>query len=142
MPTKFEFRSRVVEAREMMRADIRAAIADVFQIDIKADAVENSPVTPEGVAHNVELKAAGKLGSRPPVGTGHNRRSIDVTVTETDKGPQAQLFTQSGYGGYLELGTSKMRAQPYLFPAFQRHIAKLPAKVRAFLGQHGRKGTP
>jgi hypothetical protein len=51
-------------------------------------------------------------------------------VKLTDKGVEAKLFTQSGYGGYLELGTSRMRAQPYLWPAFIENIDKLPASVQ------------
>ncbi len=31
-----------------------------------------------------------------------------------------RIYTQSGYGGYLELGTAKMSAKPYIYPAFQR----------------------
>jgi hypothetical protein len=129
MAASIEFRSRIPQAVSKVHADISTAVRDVFELDIKPDAVENSPVTPEGLERNLALKAQGRL-SRPPGGTGYNRRSIDVTVTDTEKGPQAQLFTQSGYGGWLEVGTSKMRAQPYLFPAFQRHIPKLPANVR------------
>ena len=74
---------------------------------------------------NLELEAQHKLGGRPPGGTGTNRRSIDSAVTETENGPQAELFTQSGYGGYPEVGTSKMRAQPYLWPGGV--VAELPA---------------
>ena len=89
---------------------------------------ELSPVTAEGFQRNVAEK------KKHPSGTGTNRRSIDSTVTETAEGVQAQLFTQSGYGGYLELGTSKMRAQPYLNPAFEMHIGKLSEKVKEKLG--------
>jgi HK97 gp10 family phage protein len=140
MATTVEFRSRISQAAAQIHADIYQATQEVFELDIKPDAVENSPVTPEGLERNLELKAQGKL-SRPPGGTGHNRRSIDMTVKETEKGPQAQLFTQSGYGGYLETGTSKMNPQPYLFPAFQRHIAKLPGNIKAKITSHGKK-TP
>ena len=84
----------------------------------------------EGLARNLELEAQHRLGGRRPGGTGTNRRSIDSAVTETENGPQAELFTQSGYGGYLEVGTSKMRAQPYLWPAFEQHIEKLPVRVK------------
>jgi hypothetical protein len=38
---------------------------------------------------------------------------------------QAQLFTQSGYGGYLEIGTYKMEARPYLYPAFNQFVPRL-----------------
>ena len=135
-----EFRSRIPQAIAQIHRDILQATEEVFELDIKPDAVENSPVTAEGLLHNLELQRQGKL-SRPPGGTGYNRRSIDTQTIETEKGPKATLFTQSGYGGYLEVGTSKMSAQPYLFPAFQRHIPKLPTNVRAKIASH-RKATP
>jgi len=109
------------------------ATREVFDEDIVPTAKELSPVTPEGYARNLELKAEGKL-SRPAMGTGHNRRSIDSVVNPSDAGPEAELFTQSGYGGYLEVGTSRMRAQPYIYPAFEQHIGKLPLRVKEKIG--------
>jgi len=69
----------------------------LFDEEIVPTAKELSPVTAEGYQRNVAEK------KKHPSGTGTNRRSIDSTVTETAEGVQAQLFTQSGYGGYLEL---------------------------------------
>ena len=63
-------------------------------------------------------------------GTGHNRQSLDVEFEETPSGTQAKLFSQSGYGGYLELGTSKMRAQPYIWPAFLKFYNKIVGRVQ------------
>jgi HK97 gp10 family phage protein len=120
------FNSRIPQAVVFLKATIFAAVQETFELDIKPAAVEKSPVTEEGAAINAAM------GKKPPhiLGTGFNRRSIDVSVTETDKGPQAQLFTQSGYGGYLETGTSKMRAQPYLYPAFIENIDKVPENIK------------
>src|SRR5713101_8300917 len=101
----FQFVSRIPQARAQVQEIILAVTQDVFELDIKPAAVEGSPVTEEGYLRNLELEAEGKLGGRRAGGTGHNRRSIDITVTETDKGVEATLFTQSGYGGYLESGT-------------------------------------
>lgn len=117
-----------------VKAAITAATQELFEEEIVPAAKELSPVTAEGYEHNLELEEQHKLGSRPAMGTGTNRRSIDSEVTETENGPQAELFTQSGYGAYLELGTSKMRAQPYLYPAFEEHIGKLPERVKEKLG--------
>ena len=119
-----EFHSRIPQATQRLQLAIFEAVRETFELDIKADAVENSPVTPEGFARNVEHK-------RPhPGGTGHNRRSIDVEVKITERGVEASIFTQSGYGGYLELGTAQMRAQPYIYPAFERHVSKIPVRIR------------
>lgn len=54
-----------------------------------------------------------------PVDTGNNRDSI-ATKTGIEGGkPVGRVYTQSGYGGWLEIGTSRMAARPYLAPAYQ-----------------------
>ncbi len=61
-----------------------------------------------------------------PKKTGNNARSIEVETEINSKGEvEGKLFTQSGYGGWLEVGTSKMPARPYLFPAFELNREKI-----------------
>ena len=50
-----------------------------------------------------------------PVDTGRLRASITTQVD--DKIPRALIGTNVHYGIYVELGTYKMSAQPYLVPA-------------------------
>lgn len=59
--------------------------------------------------------------------TGHNARSIQYTVEALS----ADIFSTSGYGGYLETGTYKMPARPYFKPALDLHIGELPKNIRA-----------
>jgi HK97 gp10 family phage protein len=139
MATQIVFNSRIPGALAKISATIREAVEEVFATQIHPAAVEKSPVTPEGLARNLELEALGKLGDRPPGGTGTNRRSIDYTVETTEKGTEAKLFTQDGYGGYLETGTSKMRAQPYLWPAFIENVDKIPQGVKVKIEGIGTK---
>jgi HK97 gp10 family phage protein len=128
------FISRIPQAQALTKQIALEAVAQVFELDIKPAAVEKSPVTEEGAAINEAM------GKKPPhiLGTGYNRRSIDVTTEESEKGPLAKLFTQSGYGGYLETGTSKMRAQPYLYPAFIENVDKVPATIQVKIGEQGK----
>jgi HK97 gp10 family phage protein len=119
------------EATEEYKQAVFEAVKETFELEIKPEAVANSPVTEEGLEHNL---AQGKKGVYA-YGTGHNRQSIDVEVERTpDGGTKATLFTQSGYGGYLETGTSKMRAQPYLYPAFIKFLDGIAEKVKAAIG--------
>lgn len=81
-----------------------------------------------------------------PYLTGHNRSSItmelyyngrrlkdlvesgftlDPSTINFNNGWAFRVYTQSGYGGWLELGTSRMQAQPYIFPAWQSTYAKM-----------------
>lgn len=94
------FNSRTEIAKANFRRRAFKAIQDTFELDIKPEAAANSPVL-----------------------TGTNKRSIDTEVTQLPDGTiQAKLFTQSGYGAYLELGTRFMKAVPYLWPAFEKFV--------------------
>lgn len=49
-----------------------------------------------------------------PIESGNNRDSINHRpISEFE----IHVFTESGYGGFLELGTSRMAARPYFAPA-------------------------
>lgn len=59
-----------------------------------------------------------------PVDTGALRKSVE---TDLDNGPgitTGQVSYNTGYAIYVEMGTSKMAAQPYLFPAYNsgKHV--------------------
>ena len=74
-----------------------------------------------------------KIGGVPA--TGHNARSINPmgqvhssgATTIDPNNIDGEVFTTSGYGGYLEVGTRKMPARPYIVPAVES-VMKGPAK--------------
>ncbi len=70
-----------------------------------------------------------------PVLTGNNRRSIKFEVGpggEVAKGElEGAVYSTSGYGGFLETGTVKMAAQPYIKPALDKNVKKLPKNIKA-----------
>lgn len=120
-----------ITLRPEVMTEIKQAIfketRDCFILDIVPEATRNSPVTPDGLVRNVEMH------KKRPGGTGTNRRSLDANVEMTRDGVTAELYSQSGYGGYLEVGTSKMRPQPYMFPAAMKYLKVLPLKIKAAL---------
>ena len=69
--------------------------------------------------------------------TGNNMRSIKYEVGPGGEIAKADLsgaiYSTSGYGGYLETGTVKMRAQPYFKPALDMNIHKLTKGIKAEL---------
>lgn len=77
-----------------MTAAIEAGLKEAFLLDVLPLAVFMSPRK-----------------------TGTNRRSIKFEV----EGKTAEIWTESGYGGYLEVGTARMPARPYLRPAVEIH---------------------
>ena len=56
-----------------------------------------------------------------PVRTGHLRGSIYAKISEW----VAEIGSEATYALFVELGTRRMRAQPYLFPAIQEHLPRL-----------------
>jgi len=84
--------------------------------------------------------------SLSPRQTGHNASSItfdtfkdgnvlqgqyrnDLSDLEMARGIGFRVYTQSGYGAYLELGTKFMKAIPYLWPAFNQHARRFAAAL-------------
>lgn len=53
-----------------------------------------------------------------PVITGRLKNSITNTVTEKE----ALIGTNVEYAAYVEMGTRRMAAQPYLKPAIEKHV--------------------
>ena len=107
---KLNFKGR--EVTEAVKKAAQLAMRDTMS-DIAHDAVEGSPVK-----------------------TGNNRRSIMFEasgfggeVVDQSK-IQGAVYSTSGYGGFLETGTSKMAARPYMKPAADRHAPKFPDHLR------------
>ena len=99
-----------------------------FIVDRSAAAFEEMSRHVDGQLQDfVELMTL-KTKERSPVLTGHNRSSIAWERL----GPlKFRVFTQSGYGAYLELGTYKMAARPYFATAFRETVAAFRAKKHA-----------
>jgi len=56
-----------------------------------------------------------------PVRTGYLRSTIYAKISEW----VAEIGAEATYGLFVELGTHRMRAQPYLYPAIQQHLPRL-----------------
>lgn len=89
--------------------------------------VNNADLTKRNVreALAVALEEVGMLAERYakmlcPVDTGNLRNSITHTVDGENL--VAYLGTPVEYAPYVEMGTIKMRAQPYIRPAFENHM--------------------
>lgn len=54
-----------------------------------------------------------------PVDTGRLRQSIAYKVTMSDGAIKGEIGTNVEYAEYIEFGTSKMVAQPFLYPALK-----------------------
>lgn len=66
-------------------------------------------------------------GQTPAPDTMKLMNSIDYSTTKLPNGTEVAAGTSSEVGGYLETGTSKMAARPWLRPTFQKMAPKLVA---------------
>lgn len=94
---------------------------------ISVELIDRSDEVKEELAKAVEtaleeigLAAEGYAKLACPVDTGRLRNSISHAVD----GKAAIIGTNVEYAPYVELGTSRMSAQPYLRPAVLEHIAE------------------
>lgn len=78
----------------------------------------------------IGMQAEGYAKDLCPVDTGNLRNSI----THTSDGKAAYIGTNVTYGKYVELGTVKMAAQPYLRPAAADHTGTYANIVKDELG--------
>lgn len=70
---------------------------------------------------------------KAPIKTGTLRRSIHTNVETAGDGAVARIGTNVEYAIYLEMGTSRMRARPYLRPAFDGNRNQALAEIRRAL---------
>lgn len=86
-----------------------------------------------GVAlEKIGLLAEGYAQMKCPVDTGNLRASI---THEVDAGEKAvYIGTNVEYAPYVELGTSKQKAQPYLRPAATEHGDQYRQVLKSALG--------
>ena len=83
---------------------------------------------------NVVILIANQAIRNSPHLTGNNKRSIKYELgpnglVATEDGTAA-IYSTSGYGGYLETGTVRMGARPYMKPALDAHFKKLPGEIK------------
>lgn len=77
--------------------------------------------------------AKGEARLRSPVDTGHLRENIEYK--SDDK--QAIIGTDVEYGVYVEKGTRKMDAQPYITPAVEENQHNINTLFERYLDDYG-----
>ena len=88
----------------------------------------------EAIARALEaigLQAEGYAKMLCPVDTGNLRNSITHTYDSFER--KAYIGTNVEYAAYVEYGTSKTKAQPYLKPAVTDHADEYKQMVEYFL---------
>lgn len=103
----------------MAIVSIDASEVERLADDMRQHAARVEPHAEQIVSKSIHDVVA-SAQSIAPVDTGNLKGSIgaDVDGLEAVAGPTAE------YGAYVEYGTSRMSAQPYMGPAFNRALPK------------------
>lgn len=93
--------------------------------ELVAEIEASSRSAPKRVADRIASDAR----ARAPVQTGYLRSSIESASIEAGK--SAEVYVGAEYGAYVEYGTYKMAARPFLTPAFEAHAHELGLELMA-----------
>lgn len=70
-----------------------------------------------------------------PVDTGYLKSSISTEVSRDGSTVRGEVGPTANYGAYVELGTSRMRAQPYMRPATDAVVPSWVAAIEQIGGE-------
>jgi len=120
-------------AMERVQKAAKQSLKDIV-ITVAKDAIENSP----NRTGNNRRSIMYEMGSSEPV---QPNKGPVVNQTNTDPGElgeyEGAVYGTSGYSGWLEVGTSRMPARPYLYPALTERftLPELAGRIKANLGE-------
>ncbi len=107
-----------------------------ISIDIVGDAAAVFSAYADSMKDKIEAAVAkagkiveGDAKAACPVDTGRLRQSI----TSEAAGMSANIGANTEYAGYVEFGTYKMKAQPYLIPALLNNADTIAGMIKAAL---------
>ena len=102
------------------------------EVEVTSNASEVKAAKDEAIARALEaigLQAEGYVAELTPVDTGRLRGSI---THDTDE-DSVYIGTNVEYAAYVENGTSKTKAQPYLKPGIENHMSEYEDIARTYL---------
>jgi len=118
MNVTVELNLKTKEATETVLRAAREAMRDTV-VDIQSEAIHSHPYKDR---------------------TGTNTRSITAEASGFGSGQvvdqgkiEGAVFSTSGYGGFLETGTVKMSAFPYIKPAADKKVPNFPKRMKEHL---------
>lgn len=119
MKAEWEFNLNIDEVIEITREATIQGLRDTI-VPIQEDAMRGSP---KKTGNNMRSLAAEVATMGSVAGSGHERVVDDNKL-------EAAVYSTSGYGGHLEVGTNRMAARPYIRPAFDLHKNELAENIK------------
>ena len=97
-------------------------------VEVTHDSVQLSPWLTGNNRRSITGEVSG-MGGVASGGEGRTERMVDDSKIE------GAVHSTSGYGGFLETGTSKMAARPYIKPSLDKNFTehKFGEKVKRYL---------
>lgn len=131
---KVETNLKINEANEKVKNAVRLGLRDTIAA-IGRQSVHDSPVRYGNNRRSLFIGVAGMSHSQS---SGEGRKANDTwtgkdTSLIDNSKLEAAVYSTSGYGGFLETGTYKMPARPYIYPAFKSNEGKLIPYIREYL---------
>ena len=117
-------------------------VGDIELIDALDNAQQRVGARAAGVlrATGAQIVRSAKINAPvnkdPKVVGGNLRASVGSTITGDGRNGtmRAEIGPTASYGGYVETGTSRMAAQPYLYPAVDQHAPGYYAALEHIAG--------
>ncbi len=127
MTSTIELNLKTEQATKQVIEANKLAMRDTV-VEVTNDAVKGSPWLTGNNRRSIVGEASG-MGLVASGGMGKKEKLVDDTKIE------GAVYSSSGYGGFLEAGTSKMPARPYIKPAMDKNftVAKYGRKVKGHL---------
>lgn len=102
--------------------------------DARGDVYRRIMTEIEASLEEIGLVAEGYAKRKCPVDTGRLRNSITHQVEAGERSGKVYIGTNVEYAEYVELGTFRQKAQPYLKPAAADHVSTYVRIVRKHFG--------
>jgi HK97 gp10 family phage protein len=99
----------------------------VIESNLTGEAAKKLKAGIRAIIRNATFAVEGHAKVATPVDTGNLKNSINSTI-EAD-GERGIVATGVEYAAYVEYGTSRMAAQPYLLPAYNKVLPKVKAEL-------------
>ena len=127
MEVSVELNLKIEEVVEKVTEASRMAMRDTV-VEVTHDSVQLSPWKTGNNRRSIAGEVSG-IGEVASGGEGGAERIVD------DSGIEGAVYGTSGYSGFLEVGTSRMNAQPYFKPSLDKNFTpeKFASKVKEHL---------
>lgn len=123
MDVSVKLNLKLNQASDRVKKASKAGLRDAVVL-MANDAVHDSPYQYGTNRRSLTYEVSGFPAFQPDGGKSMAPAFVSPTKTE------AALYSTSGYGGFLETGTNRMKARPYIKPAFDRHKDQIPKLIK------------